>query len=176
MALARSHAQQTRFIGHRRLTMMHAVLPLIGATLIAALLLAGAAIAQDIPTMAAPEAHEKALKGELLLIDVRTPQEWQQTGVPISAHTITMHQDGPKFLSALLSAAGGNEKMPVAVICRTGSRTSSLVGPLSKAGFPNVINVIEGVVGGPRGPGWKTRGLPMRKWSPQDSGPQLAKQ
>ncbi len=154
-----------------------ALAPLVVAAFTFGSLLApSSATAKDIPTMAAPEAHEKALKGEILLVDVRTPEEWKQTGVPISAHAITMHQDGPKFLSGLLSAAGGNAKMPVAVICRTGSRTSALVGPLSKAGFPNVINVIEGVVGGPRGPGWKTRGMPLRKWSPEDNGPQLAAQ
>ncbi|MCH9806824.1 MAG: rhodanese-like domain-containing protein [Alphaproteobacteria bacterium] len=173
MAKLKSHAAHIP-ISHRGLLyLMLATLPILAAALLIA---ATPALSQDIPTMAAPEAHEKALKGEILLIDVRTPEEWKQTGVPTSAHAITMHQDGPKFLSSLLSAAGGNAKMPVAVICRTGNRTSALVGPLQKAGFPNVINVIEGVVGGPRGPGWKTRGMPLRKWTKDDKGPELAAQ
>lgn len=132
--------------------------------------------AQQVTRMEAPEAHEKALKGEIILVDIRTPQEWQQTGVPASAHAITMHQDPQAFLSSLLNATGGNSNFPVAVICRTGSRSASLAGPLSKAGFPNVINVAEGVAGGWNGQGWKKHGLPMRNWSKDDAGPQLASQ
>lgn len=128
--------------------------------------------AQQVTKMDAPTAHEKALKGELLLVDIRTPEEWKQTGVPASAHAITMHQNGQVFLSSLLKAAGGDSKLPVAVICRTGSRSTALAGPLAKAGFPNVINVVEGVVGGPRGTGWIKRGLPLRTWTPEQSAPQ----
>jgi rhodanese-related sulfurtransferase len=132
--------------------------------------------AQQITKMDAPTAHEKALKGELLLVDIRTPEEWKETGVPTSAHAITMHQDGKVFLSSLLNAAGGSSKLPVALICRTGSRSTALAGPLVKAGFPNVINVVEGVVGGPRGTGWIKRGLPLRTWKPEEPGPQQAQQ
>ena len=146
------------------------------AMLCGMLLAAGPLGAQQVTKMEAATAHEKALKGEILLVDIRTPEEWKQTGVPATAHAITMHQNGQLFLSALLNAAGGNSKMPVAVICRTGSRSTALAGPLLKAGFPNVINVEEGVVGGPHGTGWIKRGLPLRTWTPQQSAPQTAKQ
>ena len=130
--------------------------------------------AQQVTKMDAPTAHEKALKGELLLVDIRTPEAWKHPGVPASAQALTMHQDGPVFVSSLLWAAGGDSKLPVAVICRTGSRSTALAGPLSKAGFPNVINVVEGVVGGARGTGWIKRELPLRTWTPEQSAPQLA--
>lgn len=136
----------------------------------------GPLVAQQITKMDAPTAHEKALKGELLLVDIRTPEEWKQTGVPRSAHAITMHQDGQVFLSSVLNSAGGDSNFPVAIICRTGSRSTALAGPLVKAGFPNVINVVEGVVGGPRGTGWIKRGLPLRTWTPEKPGPQQAQQ
>lgn len=132
-------------------------------------------IAGDVSTMTAPEAHQKALKGEIVLVDVRRPEEWKETGVPVSAHAITMHQNGQNFLSSLLNVTGGDIKVPVAIICRTGNRTTKLSEPLAKAGF-TVINVVEGVVGGARGPGWKNRGLPVRAWTPADSGPQIAAQ
>lgn len=134
------------------------------------------ASAADIPTMAAPAAHAKATAGELLLVDVRTPDEWKSTGVPKSAHAITMHQKPEDFLAQLRAATGGNPNKTVAIICRTGNRTSALAEPLTRAGFPNVVNVIEGVVGGPRGTGWMKRGLPMRPWTPADTGPELAQQ
>ncbi|MGD9784873.1 MAG: rhodanese-like domain-containing protein [Hyphomicrobiaceae bacterium] len=124
---------------------------------------AGAAAGE---VMSPAEAHEKASKGEIVLVDVRTPEEWKQTGVPASAHAITMHQKGPEFVSQLDAALGGDRSKPLAVICRTGNRTGSLIGPLEQAGYKRVINVAEGMAGGRYGPGWKKTGLPIRPWSP----------
>lgn len=147
---------------------------------LAALLLTFAATAPaqagEIAKLDAPAAHEKAARGELVLVDIRTPEEWKETGVPATAHAITMHQDPQVFLSGLLKAAGGDANRTVAIICRTGNRSTALSGPLTKAGFPNVVNVVEGVVGGPNGPGWKKRGLPLRQWTADDTGPVLANQ
>lgn len=117
------------------------------------------------------QAHEKALKGEVVLVDVRTPDEWKQTGVAASAHTITMHQQGPDFLRQLDKVLGGDRSKPLAVICRTGNRTGSLVAPLEKAGYTRVINVAEGMVGGRYGQGWIKAGLPMRQWAPGQEKP-----
>ncbi|MBU1209759.1 MAG: rhodanese-like domain-containing protein [Alphaproteobacteria bacterium] len=143
---------------------------------VAALSSALPASAQDVTRIEASEAHAKAVKGEVVLVDIRTPEEWKETGVPASAHAITMHQDPQVFLSALLKAAGGDANKPIAVICRTGNRSTALSVPLTKAGFPHVINVVEGVAGGPGGPGWKNRDLPLRIWTDKDTGPQLATQ
>jgi rhodanese-related sulfurtransferase len=121
--------------------------------------------------MSPQEAHEKAMKGEIVLIDVRTPQEWQQTGLPASAHAITMHQQGPEFLRQLDAALGGDRSKPLAVICRTGNRTGSLVKPLEQVGYTRVINVAEGMAGGRYGPGWVKAGLPLRKYNPSQTAP-----
>lgn len=122
-------------------------------------------------------AHEKAMKGEIVLVDVRTPEEWKQTGLPASAHAITMHQQGPDFVRQLDAVLGGDRSKPLAVICRTGNRTGSLVAPLEKAGYARVINVAEGMVGGRYGSGWIKAGLPVRKYVAGQSAPQeVAKQ
>lgn len=121
--------------------------------------------------MTPQEAHEKALTGEIVLVDVRTPQEWQQTGLPASGHAITMHQQGPDFVAQLDAALGGDRSKPLAVICRTGNRTGSLVAPLEKAGYTRVINIAEGMVGGRYGPGWIKTGLPLRKYVAGQSAP-----
>lgn len=110
-------------------------------------------------------AHELALKGEIVLVDVRRPEEWQQTGLPASAVAITMHQQAPDFLRQLDTALGGNRSKPLAIICRTGNRTTSLVAPLEQAGYTRVINVAEGMIGGRYGPGWIKTGLPVRRLS-----------
>lgn len=121
--------------------------------------------------MTPQEAHEKAVKGEIVLVDVRTPDEWKQTGLPASGHAITMHQQGPDFLRQLDQALGGDRSKPLAVICRTGNRTGSLVAPLEKVGYTRVINVAEGMVGGRYGPGWIKAGLPIRTYAPDKSAP-----
>jgi rhodanese-related sulfurtransferase len=129
--------------------------------------LAGALSAQGRPdagtVMSPKEAHAKALAGEIVLVDIRTPEEWRETGVPASAQAITMHQDAPKLLAALAAATGGDTSKPLALICRTGNRTSFLQAELKKVGYTSVINVAEGVVGGPFGPGWVKSGLPLKK-------------
>ena len=114
-------------------------------------------------TMIASEAHAKALAGEIVLVDIRTPDEWKDTGVPASAHAITMHQDGKPFIEALAKALGNDRGKPLAIICRTGNRTSGIYSDLQRAGFKNLINVAEGVAGGPFGPGWQKSGLPLRQ-------------
>jgi rhodanese-related sulfurtransferase len=112
--------------------------------------------------MTAAEAHAKALSGDLVLVDVRRPEEWQDTGVPGSAHAVTMHQNGPAFVAGLKAAMGGDTTKPLAIICNSGNRTSNIYVDLQRAGFTNLINVAEGVGGGPFGLGWLKSGLPVR--------------
>ena len=139
-------------------------------TLLLALLAAGAiltcpAAAQRTATgtvMSAADAHAKAVAGEVVLVDIRTPEEWKDTGVPASAHAISMHLTGPAFISGLKAAMGGDTTKPLAIICNSGNRTSNIYADLQRAGFPNLINVAEGVGGGPFGRGWLKLGLPLR--------------
>jgi rhodanese-related sulfurtransferase len=118
----------------------------------------------DAGTIMAPAiAHTKALAGDLVLVDIRTPDEWRETGVPSSAQAITMHQEPKALLAQLERATGGDKSKPLALICRTGNRTSFLQAELKKHGYTSIINVAEGVVGGPFGQGWLKAGLPVRK-------------
>jgi len=115
--------------------------------------------------MTAAEAHRKAEAGELVLIDVRSSDEWKATGVPASGFAITMHQDTEAFLNALDAAVGADRGKPVAVICATGVRTTYLQKPLKKMGFSDLVNVAEGMLGGRHGDGWIKAGLPVRRWT-----------
>ena len=108
-------------------------------------------------------AHVKAETGEIVLVDIRTPEEWRETGVPASAHAITMNQQPAAFLGALGSVAGSDKSKPIALICRTGNRSAHLAAELRKAGFTNFFDVAEGVAGGRNGSGWLRAGLPLRK-------------
>ena len=123
---------------------------------------AGVSVADHF-VIAPEEANMRAEAGELVLIDVRSPQEWRQTGVPKGARRVTIHDPGglKGFVDAMAAAVGGDLKKPIAVICARGNRSTRAQKALSEAGFTRVFNIREGFIGGPYGPGWVKRGLPV---------------
>ena len=127
----------------------------------------GTANAADTSILTAKEAYGKARAGEVTLVDVRTPQEWQQTGVPAGGVAETIHGDGglPAFAEALLARLEGDKSRPVALICARGGRSAYTKTYLEQAGFTNVSDVSEGVIGGPNGAGWLQQDLPLEPWS-----------
>lgn len=133
-------------------------------------------LAQQAPaTLSAREADDAAVSGRLVLIDIRSPDEWRETGIPASAHAITMHQDQQSFLSELAAATGGSKSAPIALICAVGNRSANLQAWMRQAGYTNVSDVSEGMIGGRRGPGWLRTGLPTRPWRPGGSAPVASK-
>jgi rhodanese-related sulfurtransferase len=122
------------------------------------LLLTGCQTSQG-PTLSAPDTLQKLQADELTLVDIRTPKEWRQTGVAEGALRIDMTSSS--FTDDLLAAVDGNKNAPIAIICRTGNRTTYTQRALMKQGFTNVFNVKEGMVGSGAGPGWLRRGLPV---------------
>ena len=115
--------------------------------------------------LSALQAHAGAKAGTLVLIDVRSPREWTQTGVPQRAKLVTIHHPrGAKgFLEDILKAAGGDKTRPIALICAQGVRSSRGKRFLEARGFTNVHDVSEGMLGRGSQPGWLARRLPTRK-------------
>jgi rhodanese-related sulfurtransferase len=113
--------------------------------------------------MSAPEALEATRAGKLKLIDIRTPGEWKQTGVAQGATLINMiqPQGATGFLNEVLGKVGGDRTAPIALICRTGNRTTQVHQFLKAQGFTQVYNVREGMAGSSAGPGWLARKLPV---------------
>ena len=144
---------------NKKISRRHVVTGLLvaGLTLSAA---SSMAIAGN-PTMTAPEALKEAKEKKVVLIDVRHPMEWKETGIAVDAVPISMHQGG--FLAKLDKAIGGDKNKKIAVICATGARSAYIQKELLKRGYPNVVSVAEGMVGGPNGKGWIPRGLPVKK-------------
>lgn len=118
---------------------------------------------ESAPTLSAPEAYERARAGELTLIDIRRPDEWRQTGVAEGALRINMvHPQGvPGFIRQVGAELGDKRDTPIALICRTGNRTTHMQKALQEAGYTNVYHIPEGMVGSRAGPGWIARGLPI---------------
>lgn len=112
------------------------------------------------------EAHAAAVAGEILLIDIRTPGEWARTGVGEGARPLDMRR--PDFVDALRRLAGRANDRPVAVICARGVRSARLAERLAEAGFGEIVDVPEGMLGSRAGPGWIAAGLPVRDWAPPE--------
>jgi rhodanese-related sulfurtransferase len=125
--------------------------------------------AQD--RMSAVDADQAARQGKIVLIDIRTPDEWRETGVPASGHAITMHQDERRFLAEIEALTGGSKTQPIALVCATGSRSARMQAYLRRAGYTMVTDVSEGMLGGLLSRGWLKSKLEVRRWSPGQSAP-----
>lgn len=115
--------------------------------------------------MSAQEAHDAARAGAIVLVDIRSPEEWRETGVPLGASPITMHQHPDTLLRELRKLHPKSSTKPLAVICAHGVRSSYLQDWLARHGFDRVIDVSEGMEGGHGGTGWLKAGLPVARWS-----------
>ncbi len=131
--------------------------------LLAAALLFGAALAQADAGLGPVAAHDQAQAGQLTLIDIRTPAEWRDTGVPEGAVRIEMKRPGGPggFVEEVLTQVKGNRDAPIALICRSGNRSGQMQQALTAMGFTQVYSVDEGMGGSRVGPGWIRRGLPV---------------
>jgi rhodanese-related sulfurtransferase len=118
----------------------------------------------NLPSMTAAEAHELQQTGELVLIDIRQPEEWRETGMAQGAVGVSMmHPEGGQgFLRDVLAAVNGDTDARIALICRTGNRTSQVLPALQRWGFTQAKHIPEGMVGSQFGSGWIPSGLPLQ--------------
>ncbi len=136
--------------------------------LVACVLLSGAssapALAQQEQQAVAPyqtvssETFSKVSDGATL-VDVREPSEWAQTGMPARAKGVPI--SSADFVARVLAISGGDKSKPVAVICRSGNRSVKAAQQLVEAGFTNVTNISDGMMGRDgAGKGWLAASLP----------------
>ena len=112
------------------------------------------------PEMTPPEVLEAMRRGEVLLVDIRRPDEWEETGIAEGAVPIDLRNDD--FVAAVAEALGGTDR-PVALICARGVRSDRTGARLAEAGFTRIVDVPEGMLGSAAGPGWLERGLPVTR-------------
>ena len=105
------------------------------------------------------QAHGQAAWGDIVLVDIRTPNEWQASGVGEGAVPLDMRRDD--FEAALGDLVDGDQGAAIALICARGVRSARLTNRLIEAGFTNIIDVPEGMLGSAAGPGWVRAGLPV---------------
>jgi rhodanese-related sulfurtransferase len=95
-------------------------------------------------------ALQKLLKDKVTIVDIRTPEEWKETGVIEGSHLLTFFDKNGRYnidnwLKELEKIS--KKDQPVILICRTGNRTTTVGNFLDKkAGYQNVYNVKKGIV------------------------------
>lgn len=82
------------------------------------------------------------------IIDIRTAEEWEQTGVIPNAKTIAFFDKNGKYneniFVAKLQNSGINTNKPIALICKSGSRSKKAQEILLEKMKMNVINLSGG--------------------------------
>jgi len=116
-------------------------------------------VAEGTSRISVETAHQQATAGEIILLDIRRPDEWQRTGIGEGALPLDMRRDD--FIQALDQITSGDRSLPVAVICARGVRSARLTRTLNDAGYTNLIDVPEGMLGSTSGAGWLAKGLPV---------------
>ena len=106
-------------------------------------------------------AFDAARDGAILLVDIRRPDEWMETGIPEGATPIDMRR--ADFIEALDALATGDRGRRIALICARGVRSDRMSARLTEAGFTRIADVPEGMLGSRAGPGWLMRGLPVMR-------------
>lgn len=109
--------------------------------------------------LSAPEAAHKMSAGEIVVLDIRTPEEWKESGIAKGAWPVSMHtRQFPSQLQSILNLYGPQN---VALICATGGRTDYVVNVLERNGIHGVADISEAMFGNGTDPGWIARGLPV---------------
>lgn len=123
----------------------------------------------DAGTLTPDEARGMAERGELTIVDIRLPVEWERTGLPQGALAISLQdqtlQPREGFAADVLAALADDPDRPVALVCASGHRSAFAQQLLLQGGFSRVHDISEGMVGGEYGPGWLARGLPVEAWT-----------
>lgn len=105
-------------------------------------------------------AFQQATDGDIYLIDIRRPDEWKRTGVAEPAILLDMRRKD--FQDILRSVFDQSGPRPVALICARGVRSNRMNTRLVSAGFKDILDVPEGMLGSGAGPGYIRQALPLR--------------
>lgn len=118
------------------------------------------AAAAEAPIISALDAEAGIADGTLIVLDIRSPEEWAETGVAEGAWPVSMHVSD--FGLRLQQILAKHPPERIALICATGGRSAYIADALAENGITGVIDISEGMMGNPRGPGWIARGMAVQ--------------
>jgi rhodanese-related sulfurtransferase len=132
----------------------------IFAALIGLMLVTATAFAAE--QMDAETAYSEIGAGKMVLVDVRTPAEWKETGVVPGAVMLSMgSKDFAKKLKEVVEANPGKK---IGLICASGGRSTAVQQQMEKLGIGDAVDITEGMKGSGSAPGWIARGLPVKPY------------
>lgn len=110
-----------------------------------------ASLAFGFKDIGADEVAMFASSGDALIVDVRTKEEWAETGVLQNAVLITYFDNQARalkdeFMKSLNEVSKGDKNKQIVVVCRTGLRSKLVSGILEREGYKNVYNYKDGMV------------------------------
>jgi rhodanese-related sulfurtransferase len=128
---------------------------LIGVAAIAS----GAARSQTpVSSLAAREVHDGVKAGKLILVDIRAPEEWADTGVPRGALRFDAEASGFEVRLAGLRVDFPGKR--IVLIARSGGAAVSVQQKLAARGWRELSVVRGGVLGAG---GWLAEKLPVEQ-------------
>lgn len=113
--------------------------------------------------------HLLSSNNNVLVVDVRTPEEWADTGIVrgnnicLSIMTGANRQLNAHFIS-LLKQHVIVKHQPLLFLCRSGGRSQYAALLAESEGFTECYNIIDGMEGSSAGKGWKAFMLPTKPW------------
>ncbi len=121
------------------------------------LIFAASASADSATVMGVEQARNAANNKSMILVDIRRPEEWRESGVGDVAHPLDMTDPG--FVRDLMKLRNANPAAQLGLICATGARSRALASYLVRNGLKDVVDVSAGMHG--RG-GWLAKKLPVK--------------
>jgi len=114
-------------------------------------ILLSATLFADLKTVGAEEFTKLQAKG-YPVIDIRTPEEWKQTGIIKGAHKMMFFSpEGQPDLASWFFDLGHlvkDKKEPILIYCAHANRTKSLGEGLTQMGFKHVYELKGGIENG----------------------------
>ena len=102
---------------------------------------------------------------ELVIIDIRTKNEWLSTGVIPGSILLNMHDDDYKenlsFIKSIEELLSKNRKKNIAFICASGARSKIVLDHFVSRGYENLSHIPDGIVGKNQD-GWIFRSYPIK--------------
>ncbi|TCR69801.1 rhodanese-like domain-containing protein [Bosea sp. BK604] len=102
------------------------------------------------------EAHDGAKAGRIVLIDIRSSDEWADTGVPRGA--VRLDADGSGFEVRLAGIRLDNPGKRIVLIDRSGGQANAIQQKLAGRGWRDLAIVRGGMLGSG---GWLAEKLPV---------------
>ena len=110
-----------------------------------------------------------AKENKMIIIDVRTVNEWKETGIIPESMLINMHDSNfsekKDFLKEIEEVIHSQPQKQIAIICASGGRSSLTSNALISKGYKNIYNVSGGILGknNENLPGWLSLSLPIEQ-------------